>query len=142
MSSHVMSPRFAPIERAPGSLSWGLRRLYLTSALNSFAIGYVTFGTGMHDLAFAMEFTIPTGIRQVNQVDVPVRSVNGPADSWIHHLPWSVLSHRAKSAHARAGECSPAWLRSSIAAARAQESKGDPRALLNRLPALPQHCGS
>jgi hypothetical protein len=56
---------------APGSA-------YLTGSGNIFAAGIVTVGsTGNHEIVNAMEFSIPTGVWQVNQVDVPVRNLSG-----------------------------------------------------------------
>jgi hypothetical protein len=56
---------------SPGSL-------YLTGSSNVFDTGIVTVGaTGNHEIVNAMQFTIPTGVWQVNQVDVPVRNISG-----------------------------------------------------------------
>jgi hypothetical protein len=60
---------------SPGSL-------YLTGSGNAFGTGLVTVGsTGMHEIVNAMQFTIPTGVWQVNQVDVPIRNISGSANA-------------------------------------------------------------
>jgi hypothetical protein len=54
---------------------------YLTGG-NTFAVGLATVGgTGVHELVQAMQFSIPTGVWQVNQVDVPVRNISGTTDA-------------------------------------------------------------
>ncbi len=56
--------------------------LYLTDNLSAWPVGLVTLGnTGNHELVSAIQFTIPTGVWQVNQVDVAVRNVTAPADA-------------------------------------------------------------
>jgi hypothetical protein len=57
--------------------------LYNTGLNNALGLGYVTLGSTNVDLTEALQFTIPTGVWTVTQVDVAVRNITAPADAFF-----------------------------------------------------------
>jgi hypothetical protein len=60
--------------------------LYNTGINNELDLGYVTLGSTNVDLTEAIQFTIPTGVWTVTQVDVAVRNFIAPADAFLGML--------------------------------------------------------